>query len=45
VVCQAQPMHSFAMQDTVTYEYGYPAWGGWLPPAPPVQQVSWLLVP
>ncbi|APG03914.1 alpha/beta hydrolase [Luteibacter rhizovicinus DSM 16549] len=45
VVCQAQPMHSFAMQDTVTYEYGYPASGAWLPRPPPVQQVSWLLVP
>lgn len=45
VVCQAQPMHSFAMQDSVTYEYGFPA-GGWLLPLPPiVQQVSWVLVP
>ena len=45
VVCQAQPMHSFAMQDTVTYEYGHPATGGWLPPPPNVHQVSWPLVP
>ena len=45
VVCQAQPMHSFAMQDTVTYEYGFPAAGWLLPPAPWVQQVSWRLVP
>lgn len=45
VVCQAQPMHSFAMQDTVTYEYGHPAAGWWLPPPPDVHQVSWPLVP
>jgi len=45
VICQAQPMHSFAMQDTVTYEYGHPATGWWLPPAPNVHQASWLLVP
>ncbi|GGY18900.1 peptidase [Rhodanobacter panaciterrae] len=45
VVCQAKPMHSFAMQDAVTYEYGYPAAGWWLPPPPNVRQVSWLLVP
>ena len=45
VVCQAKPMHSFAMQDTVTYEYGYPAAGSWLPPPPIIQQVSWPLVP
>ena len=45
VVCQAQPMHSFAMQDAVTYEYGYPATGWWLPPPPNIHQVSWLLVP
>jgi len=45
VVCQAKPMHSFAMQDTVTYEYGYPAAGSWLPPPPNVRQVSWTLVP
>ena len=38
-------MHSFAMQDTVTYEYGYPAAGWWLPPPPNTHQVSWLLVP
>ena len=45
VVCQAGPMHSFAMQDAVSYEYGYPA-GGWLlPPPPSIRQVSWLLVP
>ncbi|HTI84142.1 MAG TPA: alpha/beta fold hydrolase [Acetobacteraceae bacterium] len=45
VVCQAQPMHSFAMQDAVTYEYGYPATGWRLPPPPNIHQVSWLLVP
>ncbi|TPG05064.1 alpha/beta fold hydrolase [Rhodanobacter glycinis] len=45
VVCQAKPMHSFAMQDAVTYEYGYPAMGWWLPPPPNIHQVSWLLVP
>jgi hypothetical protein len=45
VVCQAKPMHSFAMQDAVTYEYGYPAAGWWLPPPPNIHQVSWLLVP
>lgn len=45
VVCQAKPMHSFAMQDTVTYEYGHPAAGWWLPPPPNIHQVSWLLVP
>jgi pimeloyl-ACP methyl ester carboxylesterase len=45
VVCQATPMHSFAMQDAVTYEYGYPAAGWWLPPPPDIHQVSWLLVP
>ncbi|MFK2905299.1 alpha/beta fold hydrolase [Dyella ginsengisoli] len=45
VVCQAKPMHSFAMQDTVTYEYGYPAAGSWLPPPPNTHEVSWLLVP
>lgn len=45
VVCQAKPMHSFAMQDAVTYEYGYPAEGWWLPPPPNIHQVSWLLVP
>ncbi|WP_426689769.1 alpha/beta fold hydrolase [Rhodanobacter ginsengiterrae] len=45
VVCQAKPMHSFAMQDAVTYEYGYPATGWWLPPPPDIHQVSWLLVP
>lgn len=45
VVCQAKPMHSFAMQDAVTYEYGYPAAGWLLPPPPNVHQVSWLLVP
>jgi pimeloyl-ACP methyl ester carboxylesterase len=44
VVCQATPMHSFAMQDSVTYEYGYPAAGWWLPPPPNIHQVSWLLV-
>lgn len=45
VVCQAKPMHSFTMQDTVTYEYGYPAAGWWLPPPPDIRQVSWVLVP
>jgi pimeloyl-ACP methyl ester carboxylesterase len=45
VVCQAQPMHSFAMQDTVTYEYGHPATGWWLPPPPNIHQVSYRLVP
>lgn len=45
VVCQAKPMHSFAMQDTVTYEYGHPAAGWWLPPPPNVHQVSYRLVP
>jgi hypothetical protein len=45
VVCQAQPMHSFAMQDTVTYEYGHPATGWWLPPPPNIHQVSSRLVP
>ncbi|KRE96766.1 alpha/beta hydrolase [Frateuria sp. Soil773] len=45
VVCQAQPMHSFAMHDTVTYEYGHPATGWWLPLPPNVHQVSWRLVP
>lgn len=45
VVCQAKPMHSFAMQDTVTYEYGYPAAGSRLPPPPDIHQVSYLLVP
>lgn len=45
VVCTAAPMHSFAMQDNVTYEYGYPAAGRWLPPPPNVHQVSWRLVP
>jgi hypothetical protein len=38
-------MHSFTMQDTVTYEYDYPATGGWLPPPPDVHQVNWVLVP
>lgn len=45
VVCQAGPMHSFAMHDTVTYEYGYRAAGWWLPPPPNIHQVSWPLVP
>lgn len=45
VVCQAGPMHSFAMQDAVTYEYGFPAAGWLLPPPPIVRQVSWLLDP
>lgn len=45
VVCQAKPMHSFAMQDAVTYEYGYPAAGSWLPPAPNTHQANWVLVP
>jgi pimeloyl-ACP methyl ester carboxylesterase len=45
VVCQAKPMHSFAMQDAVTYEYGYPAAGSWLPPPPNTHQVKGLLVP
>ena len=45
VVCQAMPMHSFAMQDSVTYEYGHPAAGWWLPPPPNVHEVSWRLVP
>jgi pimeloyl-ACP methyl ester carboxylesterase len=45
VVCQAQPMHSFAMHDSVTYEYGHPAAGWPLPPPPNVHKVSWLLVP
>ncbi len=45
VVCQANPMHSFAMQDAVTYEYGYPAAGSWLPPPPNTYQANWLLVP
>lgn len=45
VICKAVPMHSFAMQDSATYEYGYPVTGSWLPPPPNVQQVNWLLVP
>ncbi|WP_100243700.1 alpha/beta fold hydrolase [Dyella ginsengisoli] len=45
VVCQAGPMHSFAMHDTVTYEYGYRAAGWWLPPPPNIHKVSWPLVP
>lgn len=45
VVCQANPMHSFAMQDAVTYEYGYPAAGSWLPPPPNTYQANWVLVP
>lgn len=45
VVCQAAPMHSFAMQDAVTYEYGFPAAGWLLPPPPIIRQVSWLLDP
>lgn len=45
VVCQATPMHSFGMQDSVTYQYGHPAGGRWLPPPPDVHQVSWPLVP
>jgi hypothetical protein len=45
VVCQAGPMHSFAMQDAVTYEYGFPAAGWLLPPPPIIRQVSWLLDP
>lgn len=45
VVCQAGPMHSFAMHDSVTYEYGYPAGGSWLPPPPNIHQVSWPLLP
>jgi pimeloyl-ACP methyl ester carboxylesterase len=45
VICQAKPMHSFTMQDTTTYEYGYPAAGWWLPPPPDIRQVSWVLVP
>jgi pimeloyl-ACP methyl ester carboxylesterase len=45
VVCQAKPMHSFAMQDAVTYEYGYPAAGSWLPPPPNTHQANWVLVP
>jgi pimeloyl-ACP methyl ester carboxylesterase len=45
LVCQAGPMHSFAMRDDATYEYGHPAAGWWLPPPPNVHQVSWLLVP
>ncbi|UPG94323.1 alpha/beta fold hydrolase [Luteibacter aegosomatissinici] len=45
VICQGQPMHSFSMQDSVTYEYGFPAAGWLLPPPPLVQQVSWRLVP
>ena len=38
-------MHSFGMQDSVTYEYGYPALGSWLPLPPDVRGVSWSLVP
>lgn len=45
VICQAQPMHSFAMQDAVTYEYGHSTFGWWLPPPPNVHQMSWRLVP
>ena len=45
VICQAKPMHSFAMQDAVTYEYGSPATGGALPPPPSILQLSYLLVP
>lgn len=45
VICQAMPMHSFGMHDTVTYEYGHPAAGVWLPPPPNVHQVSYRLVP
>jgi len=45
VVCQAGPMHSFAMQDAVTYEYGFPAAGWLLSPPPIIRQVSWLLDP
>lgn len=45
VVCQAGPMHSFAMRDATTYEYGYPPAGWWLPLPPNTHQVSCLLVP
>ena len=45
LVCQAKPMHSFAMQDSGSYEYGYPAADGRLPPPPNVRQVSWTLTP
>jgi pimeloyl-ACP methyl ester carboxylesterase len=45
LVCQAKPMHSFAMQDSGSYEYGYPAAGGRLPPPPIVRLVSWTLTP
>ncbi|UPG85971.1 alpha/beta hydrolase [Luteibacter aegosomatis] len=45
VVCQAKPMHSFAMQDSTTYEYGFPAVGGWLPLPPIIPQQGWLLNP
>lgn len=45
VICQAQPMHSFAMQDAVTYEYGRSTLGWWLPPPPNIHQVGWRLVP
>lgn len=45
VVCEAGPMHSFGMHDAVTYEYGFPAAGWWLPPPPDTRQVSWWLVP
>ncbi|NII72484.1 pimeloyl-ACP methyl ester carboxylesterase [Dyella sp. SG562] len=45
VICQAGPMHSFGMRDSVAYQYGYQALGPWLPLPPDVRQVSWVLVP
>ncbi len=47
VVCQAQPMHSFFMQDMRTYEYGHKWTGGWLPPPPEPEahQLTYRLVP
>jgi pimeloyl-ACP methyl ester carboxylesterase len=45
VVCEAGPMHSFGMHDTVTYEYGRNASGSTLPTAPDIRQVSYRLVP
>jgi pimeloyl-ACP methyl ester carboxylesterase len=45
VICQAKPMHSFAMQDSVTYEYGNPAAGSALPQPPRIREVSWALTP
>ena len=45
VICKAGPMHSFGMQDSVAYEYGYPAIGTWLPLPPNTWLVNYPLVP